>query len=91
MRLFLPGDPERLVRAVRGPWPSKPTGASLVYGVITQDKPHAATSRMVEGDVVFSDGVATGCPAFGAGSLVTTTKNSRQQGEPGGRGVSQNV
>lgn len=77
MRLLLPWDAEPLVYALRSPWPRQPAGASLVDGVITQDQPLAGTSRMVEDDVMLSDGVETDRLAFDAGSLATRIADSR--------------
>jgi hypothetical protein len=67
----VPWEAERLVYAVRKPWPSKSTGASLVYGVITKDSPLVVTSRMADNGVIFSDGVEADCLAFNAGFRAT--------------------
>jgi NAD kinase len=66
-----PWEAERLVYAVREPWPSKSTGASLVYGVITKDRPLVVTSRMADNGVIFSDGVEADYLAFNAGFRAT--------------------
>lgn len=68
---FLPWGAERRADAVRGPWPSRPTGASPGYGVITQDKPLVVTLRLADNGVTVSDGVEADGLAFDAGSLVT--------------------
>ncbi|MBI3898144.1 MAG: hypothetical protein HY308_07590 [Gammaproteobacteria bacterium] len=62
---------DKLIYAVREPWPSKTTGANIVYGVITRDKPLVLTSRMAENGVIFSDGVEADYLAFTAGLSAT--------------------
>lgn len=66
-----PWDAEKLVYAVREPWPSKSTGASLVYGVITKSRPLVITSHMADNGVIFSDGVENDFLAFNAGMTAT--------------------
>src|SRR5215475_2717038 len=60
-------DAERLVYAVREPWPSKTTGASIVYGTITAGNPLIVTSQMAENGTTFSDGVEADFLSFTAG------------------------
>lgn len=67
----VPWDADYLVYAVREPWPSKNTGASLVYGVITPDKPLMIASHMAENGVIFSDGVEADYLGFTAGHTAT--------------------
>jgi hypothetical protein len=66
-----PWDAEQLVYAVREPWPSKSTGASLVYGVITKSQPLVITSHMADNGVIFSDGIENDYLAFNAGITAT--------------------
>lgn len=66
-----PWDADQLIYAVREPWPSKSTGASLVYGVITKAKPLVVTSHMADNGVIFSDGVEADYLAFNAGFRAT--------------------
>lgn len=66
-----PWDAEKLIYAVREPWPSKTTGANIAYGVITKDKPLVVSSRMAENGVIFSDGVEADYLAFTAGFTAT--------------------
>jgi hypothetical protein len=66
-----PWDAEQLIYAVREPWPSKSTGANLVYGVITRDQPLVITSHMAENGVIFSDGIENDYLAFNAGRAAT--------------------
>lgn len=66
-----PWDADQLIYAVREPWPSKATGASLVYGVITRAKPLVITSQMADNGIIFSDGVEADYLAFNAGFRAT--------------------
>ncbi len=66
-----PWDADKLIYVVREPWPSKATGASLVYGVITKDKPLVITSEMAENGTIFSDGIEADYLAFNAGLTAT--------------------
>lgn len=66
-----PWDTDKLIYVVREPWPSKATGASLVYGVITKDKPLVITSEMAENGTIFSDGIEADYLAFNAGLAAT--------------------
>lgn len=60
-------DADHLVYVVREPWPSKSTGAALVYGSISRDRPLVIKSEMAEGGVIFSDGVESDYLGFTAG------------------------
>jgi NAD kinase len=64
-------DEDKLVYAVREPWPSKTTGAGLVYGVITRDRPLVVASHMAENGVIFSDGVEADYLGFTSGLTAT--------------------
>jgi hypothetical protein len=64
-------DEDRLVYAVREPWPSKTTGAALVYGVITRERPLVVASHMAENGVIFSDGVEADYLSFTSGLTAT--------------------
>jgi len=66
-----PWEADQLIYAVREPWPSKATGASLVYGVITKDKPLVITSQMADNGTIFSDVVEADFLAFNAGFSAT--------------------
>lgn len=66
-----PWEADQLIYAVREPWPSKATGASLVYGVITKAKPLVITSQMADNGIIFSDGVEADYLAFNAGFRAT--------------------
>lgn len=67
----LPWDTNRLVYAVREPFPSKTTGTSLVFGEVTQANPLVVTSLMSEGGVIFSDGIQRDYLPFNRGAMVT--------------------
>jgi NAD kinase len=66
-----PWDADQLIYAVREPWPSKATGASLVYGVLTRGKPLVVISHMADNGVIFSDGIEADYLAFNAGFRAT--------------------
>ncbi len=74
-RTMLPDEPswdeERLTFAVREPFPSPSTDASIVYGSITPDEPLRITSDMPERGVVFSDGVPSDALQLPAGLTLT--------------------
>lgn len=67
----LPWDADRLIYVVREPWPSKSTGANIVYGSIARDTSFAVASQMAEGGVIFSDGVEADYLSFTAGLTAT--------------------
>jgi NAD kinase len=73
----LPWDTKVLRFAVREPFPSRTTGASLVYGEIGAQTPLQLTSLMPEGGVIFSDGIEADYLAFGAGVTVQVTPAAR--------------
>ena len=50
-------DANYLFYTVREPFPTKTTGASLVFGRVSADKPLILESRMAENGVIFSDGI----------------------------------
>ena len=50
-------DANYLFYTVREPFPTKTTGASLVFGRITAETPLILESRMAESGVIFSDGI----------------------------------
>ena len=66
-----PWEANRLIYVVREPWPSKASGANLVYGVITKDNPLVITSEMAENGTIFSDGVEADYLAFNTGLTAT--------------------
>ncbi len=64
---------------VREPFPSKNTGAELVFGRITPDQPLTVTSHTPENGVIFSDGIEADFLEFNSGSIVTI-QPARQKG-----------
>jgi NAD kinase len=67
----LPWDAKTLVYAVREPWPSKTTGVTLVYGLITPQQPLVIHSEMAENGVIFSDGIESDYLVFTSGLTAT--------------------
>jgi NAD kinase len=53
---------------VREPFPTKTTGASLVFGRITQETPLMLASQMAENGVIFSDGIEKDFLEFNSGA-----------------------
>lgn len=71
-------DSPRLRFAVREPFPSVSTGASLVYGDVDAAHPLVLHSRMAENGVIFSDGLENDYLQFNAGITATITVDDRQ-------------
>lgn len=69
----LPWDAERLTYAVREPFPSKTSAATLVYGAVTSGQPLKIRSRMPDHGVIFSDGMENDFLRFTAGMEATIT------------------
>jgi len=61
-------DASYLCYTVREPFPTKTTGASLVFGRITPDAPLILESRMAENGVIFSDGIERDYLEFNSGT-----------------------
>lgn len=74
----LPWDTAYLCFTVREPFPSKTTGASLVFGRVSEDKPLLIESHMPERGVIFSDGIEADFVEFNSGSKVTVTIAERK-------------
>ncbi len=64
----LPWDTDRLVFAVREPFPSRATDATLVYGDIPRGEQIVLRSLMPESGVIFSDGIEADFLQFNAGT-----------------------
>jgi NAD kinase len=62
---------DQLIYAVREPFPSKHSQASMVYGTITTNQPLVIRSHMAEHGVIFSDGVEQDYVAFNRGTAAT--------------------
>ena len=65
--LSIPWDAEFLYYLVREPFPSKVTGASLVFGKVSTNNPLQVTSNMPENGVIFSDGIESDFLEFNSG------------------------
>ncbi len=63
-----PWDADHLLYTVREPFPTKTTGASLVFGRVTRDMPLILESRMAENGVIFSDGMEKDFLQFNSGT-----------------------
>jgi hypothetical protein len=61
-------DANYLFFTVREPFPTKTTGASLVFGRITPETPLILESRMTENGVIFSDGIEKDFLEFNSGT-----------------------
>lgn len=57
-----------LYYTVREPYPSKSTGASLVFGQVRGGRQMKVVSQMPENGVIFSDGMENDCLEFNAGA-----------------------
>ncbi|MEK7779908.1 MAG: sugar kinase [Verrucomicrobiota bacterium] len=61
-------DANYLFYTVREPFPTKTTGASLVFGRVTAETPLILESRMAENGVIFSDGIEKDFLEFNSGT-----------------------
>jgi hypothetical protein len=61
-------DANYLFYTVREPFPTKTTGASLVFGRVTTETPLILESRMAENGVIFSDGIEKDFLEFNSGT-----------------------
>jgi NAD kinase len=59
--------------SVREPFPSRATGAEIVFGKITSDRPLRIVSQMAESGVIFSDGIESDYLEFNSGAAATIT------------------
>ena len=65
-----PAEAERLVYAVREPWPSRTTGTKLTRGELIPGQTLELVSQMPTGGVIFSDGIESDYLPFESGALV---------------------
>lgn len=72
-----PWDARFLYFTVREPFPTKTTGATIVYGRVTPEEPLVVTSQMPENGVIFSDGIEADCLAFNSGDVVSIGLSER--------------
>ncbi len=61
-------DADYLFYTVREPFPTRTTGASLVFGRVTANAPLILESRMAENGVIFSDGIEKDFLEFNSGT-----------------------
>lgn len=64
-------DADYLFYTVREPFPTKTTGATLVFGCVTAEDPLILESRMPENGVIFSDGIEKDFLEFNSGTQAT--------------------
>jgi len=62
-----PWEANYLYYTVREPFPTKTTGATLVFGRVTSEEPLVLESRMAENGVIFSDGIERDFLEFNSG------------------------
>lgn len=73
-----PWDTQELVYAVREPFPSRASAATLVFGWVKAEQPLVLTSHMPENGVIFSDGIEADRLDFNAGVVATIGVAERQ-------------
>ena len=56
---------------VSDPFPTRTTGASMVFGRVTPDAPLVLESQMAENGVIFSDGIENDFLEFNSGTQAT--------------------
>ncbi len=61
-------DADYLFFTVREPFPTRTTGASLVFGRVTPETPLRLESQMAENGVIFSDGIEKDFLEFNSGT-----------------------
>jgi NAD kinase len=74
----MPWDSERLLFAVREPFPSRTTQVDPAWGYVTHEHRLTLRSRMAEGGVIFSDGIEADYLAFNAGTKAEIAVADRQ-------------
>ncbi len=67
-----------LCYSVREPFPSRTTGAEMVFGRVDESMPLRVTSLMPENGVIFSDGIESDCIEFNSGASVTVMPAKRK-------------
>ena len=64
--------------AVREPWPSKTTGATLVHGILGAGDALEIVSQMPQNGCIFSDGIEADYLSFNSGSVVKIRISDRR-------------
>jgi hypothetical protein len=70
-------DARHLFFTVREPFPTRATGASLLFGRLTPEQPLIIESQMSENGVIFSDGIEADFLEFNSGTRATITVAER--------------
>ncbi|HXJ59257.1 MAG TPA: sugar kinase [Verrucomicrobiae bacterium] len=78
VRTEFPWDASYLFFTVREPFPTKTTGATLVFGRVTSEAPLRLESRMSESGVIFSDGIEKDFLEFNSGTQAVIGLAERQ-------------
>jgi NAD kinase len=68
----------QLFFVVREPFPSRSSGATMVAGYVTQERPLQISSLMAENGVIFSDGIESDFLQFNSGSIATVQPANRK-------------
>jgi len=76
----LPWDAQQLTFAVREPFPTRTSQATLVFGAVTETEPLKLRSRMPDAGVIFSDGMEADFLRFPAG-MEAVVRLARVQGQ----------
>jgi NAD kinase len=66
-------DARHLFFTVREPFPTRNTGATLLFGRVTEQQPLVIESQMSENGVIFSDGIEADFLDFNSGTRATIT------------------
>ncbi|RMX04293.1 sugar kinase [Corticibacter populi] len=74
----LPWDAQELLFAVREPFPSRSSQATVVFGKVDAQQPLRLRSRMPDGGVIFSDGIEADFLRFSAGVEAVIAPSSAQ-------------
>ena len=73
-----PWDARHLLFTVREPSPTRTTGASLLFGRVTEQQPLIIESQMGENGVIFSDGIEADFLDFNSDTRATITLAERR-------------
>ena len=71
-------DAPHLLFTVREPFPTRNTGATLLFGRVTKEQPLIIESQMGENGVIFSDGIEADFLDFNSGAKATITLAEKQ-------------
>jgi NAD kinase len=74
----IPWNAQHLFFTVREPFPTRTTGASLVFGQVTPETPLTLESQMAENGVIFSDGIEKDFLEFNSGARAVIGLAERQ-------------